>query len=401
MRKLRELICTLTPLFVVFAQDARAGDFAWSHVGNAGSPGTAPLNASVTALHAVGTDLYVGGSFTDAGGVPSADHVAKWNGSAWSGFAPLNGSVLAIAFAGGKLFVGGSFTDASANPDADFLAVWNGSAWEPFCTPIGPGPAFNGTVYSLQVIGTKLYVGGAFQNGAGIAAADYLLACDLTTGGASSTIAVDGNMSGPIYALTADDSGMLYAGGSAINIDGNAAIDYVGSYDGTWHAMGTGSGPGGGALNDVVRALASDGTNVYVGTDTLDIADIPGANHLARWSGAFWSAMGSNYFSTPTTISALVVDGPYVFAGGNFQNADGDPLADAIVYWDDVAWHPVGSNGAGNGPLSGSSSALATFGARIIAGGNFTSAGGDALARFVAQSPIAPIAVFIDGFESN
>jgi len=111
--------------------------------------------------------------------------------------------------------------------------------------------------------------------------------------------------------------------------------------------------------------------------------------------------MGSNYFSTPATILALTVDGSFVFAGGNFQNADGDPLADAIVYWDGAAWHPVGSDGAGNGPLSGSVGALATLGARIVAGGNFTSAGNDTLARFIAQSPIAPIAVFIDGFESN
>ena len=35
---------------------------------------------------------------------------------------------------------------------------------------------------SLQIIGQTLYVGGEFQNGAGIASADYLLACDLPSG---------------------------------------------------------------------------------------------------------------------------------------------------------------------------------------------------------------------------
>ena len=136
MHKLRESTCTLILFFVVFAPPARAADFAWNHVGNGGAPATASLNGSVTALHAAGSDLYVGGTFTDAGGVASADHLAKWNGSAWSGFAPLNGSVFAIAFAGGKLFVGGAFNDAGANPDADFLAVWSGSAWEPFCAAV-------------------------------------------------------------------------------------------------------------------------------------------------------------------------------------------------------------------------------------------------------------------------
>jgi hypothetical protein len=390
--------CSFNLLFFMLAPGAWAGDFVWDHVGDGGTPGTASLNGAVTALHADGTDLYVGGTFTDAGGIASADHIAKWNGTAWSGFAPLNGAVKAIAFAGGKLFVGGDFTDASGNPNADFLAAWNGSAWEPFCN--ATGPAFNGTVNALQVIGNTLYVGGAFADGAGIPSADRLLACDLTTGAASSTVEdVAHSLTGVIYALTADDSGTLYVGGIFTDIDANPAIDYIGAYDGSWHALGSGPGAGGGALNDTVRALASDGTNVYVGTDAFDIAGIPGANHVARWDGASWQAMGSNYFSTPGTIYALAVGGPLVFAGGSFQNANGDPLADAIVYWDGLAWHPLGSDGAGNGPLSASPLALATLGARVFAGGSFVSAGGDTLARFIAQSPIAPFIVFANGFE--
>jgi hypothetical protein len=206
-------------------------------------------------------------------------------------------------------------------------------------------------------------------------------------------------MSGAIYALTADAAGTLYAGGNAINIDGNTAIDYLGAYDGTWHALGNGPGPGGGAINDIVRALASDGTNVYVGTDAVDIAGIAGANHVARWNGAAWSAMEPNYFSTPTFIYALAVDGPYVFAAGNFQDAGADPLADRIVYWDGIGWHPLGSNGAANGPLPANPFALATVGPRIFAGGAFAGAGTDTLASYIAQSPIAPIVVFFDGFE--
>ena len=161
------------------------------------------------------------------------------------------------------------------------------------------------------------------------------------------------------------------------------------------------------AVDDIVRALASDGTNVYVGTDSLNIGGIARADHVARWDGSAWSAMGSDqagtdgYFSTAASINALAVDGPFVFAAGSFQDANGDPLADAIVYWDGLAWHPLGSDGAGNGPLAGNVNALATLGARVFAGGNFTSAGGDTLAKFIARSPIAPIYVFVDGFEQD
>jgi hypothetical protein len=98
--------------------------------------------------------------------------------------------------------------------------------------------------------------------------------------------------------------------------------------------------------------------------------------------------MGSSYFSTLTTIYALATSGSLVFAGGNFQNASGDPMADEIVYWDGAAWHHLGSDGAGNGPYIGDTTALAARGARVFTGGSFTSAGGDTLARAIAQSPI-------------
>ena len=82
--------------------NAWAGVNGWDHVGNGGTAGTASLNGNVTSLYANGTDLYVGGQFTDAGGVSSADHFAKWDGSQWKGFAPLNGAVNAATIAGGK-----------------------------------------------------------------------------------------------------------------------------------------------------------------------------------------------------------------------------------------------------------------------------------------------------------
>jgi hypothetical protein len=45
----------------------------------------------------------------------------------------------------------------------------------------------------------------------------------------------------------------------------------------------------------------------------------------------------------------------------------------------------VGSNGAGDGPLNATTNALAVFAGRLHAGGNFSGAGGDPLARSVAS----------------
>ena len=49
--------------------------------GLGGTPGT------VSALVVSATDLYVGGSFSTAGGV-GAGGVARWNGTAWSSLGP-------------------------------------------------------------------------------------------------------------------------------------------------------------------------------------------------------------------------------------------------------------------------------------------------------------------------
>jgi hypothetical protein len=373
-----------------------AGPGGWDHLQEFMTPKVSVLNGAVYALSAESDNgLLVGGAFnfTTAGNRPAA-HLAVWYPTGfWSAFAtpsPLNGDVHAIAWDYDhiKLYVGGTFTNAGGNPNADFLAVWDGNNWAPFCSP---APAFGGSVAALQIIGSTLYVGGSFQRGAGIPSANYLLACDLNTGVARSIVGGVNDISGGVYALTRDDKGTLYAGGQFINMAGIPAADHVAAYDGTWHAMGTGPSTGGGAVDDYVRSLASNGTDVYIGTDSVNVAGIPQADHVARWNGSAWSALGANAAGTdgwlPTTafVNAIAAKGSQVVVTGSFQNAGGNPLADNIANWDGNAWSALGSNGAGNGPWIGNGLAVAILGKDIFVGGSFTSAGGDPLASYVAR----------------
>jgi hypothetical protein len=94
------------------------------------------------------------------------------------------------------------------------------------------------------------------------------------------------------------------------------------------------------------------------------------------------------WFPPSTSINGITISGPRVFAIGAFQNANGDPLADVVASFDGNAWHPVGSDGADNGPLNAIGRVLAVFNDRLLAGGDFTSAGGDALAQFAASHPL-------------
>jgi len=136
---------------------AAPGPGGWERLGTGATPTTPALNGAVYALNADAPGvIYAGGAFTDAGGNPTADYVAKWSGGTWSalGAPALTGAVHAIAYKGGKVYVGGVFANAGGNADADFLAVWDGTKWGPACN----GP-FGGNVVALQIVGSTLYAG--------------------------------------------------------------------------------------------------------------------------------------------------------------------------------------------------------------------------------------------------
>jgi hypothetical protein len=380
-----------------------AGPGGWDHLGTGATPATKSLNLVASALEVTPGALYVGGKFTDAGGIANADRIAKWNGSSWSAVSSsteqiANGEVFAIAVAGGKVYAGGTFTNAG-NSGADNLAVWNGTSWERFCT--APDETI-GNVKALQVIGPTLYVGGDFQDGAGIDTADYLLACDLATGTPRATTVDPAHpFSGPVKALTATSDGTLYAGGRFGNLENIPAADNVAYLDGAgWHAMGAGGGPCACALDAYVRGLTSNGTDVFVGTEGSNVAGIAQADHVVKWDGSEWSAVGSNtsgangWFPAGTNIYDLASDGSNVFATGTFQDANGNTLADNVAWFDGTNWQPVGSNGAGNGPWLGEGAALAIVDRRLYAAGNFTSAGGDTQAGSVASFALSQIIAF-------
>jgi hypothetical protein len=161
--------------------------------------------------------------------------------------------------------------------------------------------------------------------------------------------------------------------------------------------MGSGGGACGCAIDGYVRSLAVDSTGVYAGTDVNDVAGVAQADHVVRWDGSTWHALGANsagtdgWFPATAAIYALAADGQSLFATGSFLDAGGDPRADYVAFFHAGQWHPLGSNGAGNGPWSGDGLALALRDSQLFAGGSFTSAGGDAQAHSVASFSLAQV----------
>jgi hypothetical protein len=215
----------------------------------------------------------------------------------------------------------------------------------------------------------------------------------------------DGDINSGVSALAHDASGTLYAGGSFINLAGIADADHVASYNGSWSSLPSGLGRP--AVDSIVRSLSYGAGGIYVGTDAVNIAGILTADHIARWDGSTWFAVGSNtaktdgWFPSSAFIYSLHSLGSIIFAAGSFQNANGLAAADQIAYFDGSSWRPIGSNGAGNGPVNSQLNAVGVFQQSVFVGGNFTQAGGDvhaqAIAAFAVFQPDARIGLVAAG----
>lgn len=130
------------------------------------------LNNTVWVIAISGSDVYVGGEFTNAGGNPNADNIARWDGSTWNALGSgLNNSALAIMVSGSDVYVGGNFTDAGGNADADRIARWDGNAWN----ALGSGAGIaNGAINAIAISGSDVYVGGNFTDAGGNTSADRI-----------------------------------------------------------------------------------------------------------------------------------------------------------------------------------------------------------------------------------
>jgi hypothetical protein len=131
---------------------------------------------SVYAIAISGNDVYVGGDFTNAGGVSGANRIARWNitSSNWNLVGAMNAidnnTVRAIAISGNDVYVGGDFTDADGNSNADYIARWDGANWN----ALGTTPALNNPVRAIAISGNDVYVGGDFIDAGGVSGANRI-----------------------------------------------------------------------------------------------------------------------------------------------------------------------------------------------------------------------------------
>jgi len=171
--------------------------------------------------------------------------------------------------------------------------------------------------------------------------------------------------------------GRVFAGGS-FSQAGGVSANRIALWDGVaWSSINAALTPA--QLTPRVHAMA-----VMPNGDLIVAGHFGGAggittNHIARWNGTTWSALGGGVSgassgNNPAVFSLLVLPDGDLIVGGEFTTAGSTP-AMRIARWDGEVWHALG---AGFGSLSSYTPvyglALAPSGA-IIAGGQFLNSG--------------------------
>ena len=337
-------------------------DSSWNTLG-------AGVDDEVNCLDVEGNYLYVGGYFSQAGSSLEADYFARWDGSSWTALGSgLDGPVNSITVDDSDVYVGGDFTNAGGNANADGIVRWDGSTWNPL------GRGVSGTVYTIEVDGNDIYIGGNF-----ILKEDPSIK-NLARFDGEHWSSVGDSPDSTVYAIKIWDSD-LYIGGAFANMAGQVAADYLAKWNGSnWSAVGNQAAPD---ISDLVYALdINTGDNeLLVGGQFIAAGGVVGANNLASFDGAIWTAIGSQ--ATPDItgdVDSIYWTQDAIYIGGEFQNAGGDADADYLAQWNGLIWSDVGTP-ALNGEVY---DVIIGGGGYLYIAGNFTNVAADPDAAFVA-----------------
>ena len=192
----------------------------------------------VQTLAVSGDKVYAGGSFiTVNGGATARNRLAAFNladGASAATADPawdpnMSDRVRALTVSGGKVYAGGDFLQVNGGVTGyRHLAAFNladGASAATVDAAWAPYP--NNDVYALLVVGSRLYAGGAFTTvNAGATTRNGLAAFNLADGASAATpdAAWDPNINGWVFGL-AESGGKLYAGGTYGTVNGGAVTN--------------------------------------------------------------------------------------------------------------------------------------------------------------------------------
>ncbi len=302
------------------------------------------------------------------------------SGTTWSS---MNGSAIddaqAIGLYGGQYVLGTRFNADTAHE----VLRWNGAQWAPMGSQGALGTAIDSFALDMTpgdlLAGTRTVLAGNTEEA-------YVTRRSGATG---SWTRLPGQFrrgtffEASINAVVSRTDGEVLAGGNFLSIDG-ASIPYLARWNGSaWSSVS-------GGVNGFVHAMLKlPNGDVIVGGAFTQAGGVP-MGGVARWNGTTWSPLAEGILFGGVVYALTQLPNGDIFAGGQFNGAGG-VIAVNIARWNGSAWSSVGS-GTNNAVYA----LTPAPGGGVYAGGGFSIAGGvpaQSIARWngSAWSALAPL----------
>lgn len=310
------------------------------------------VNGSVRAILAVGTNVYVGGSFSRAGQV-DASNLARWDGDRWwsVGGGVSGGNVERLVQHGDQLFVAGSFT-AAGSIAANRIAAWDGSSWATM-----EGGVSGTAVTALMSTTDGLLVGGTFARAGGVEAINVAR----WDGQTWSTIGT--GTPAPVTVFARDSQGRIFAGGGSQF----ASPRFIQYWDaGQWRGMDL-QDPGN---HSSLSVLYTEGTNVFAGG--IRAPGPGGVAGITRWDGTNWVRITTEFY--PVSVGPVKWGDRNYFAG--MLNDVASPIPNqqprgvfGVAYQEGTNWSTLQSGINPMSPYASTIRSLTFDGPRLLVAG--------------------------------
>lgn len=337
----------------------RDKDGKWSVPNNSGTGITGIVNAIAEAPNG---DIYIGGNFTNAGGVAEADYLCKWDGNSITsvtGASDFTGNVNALAVdARGNLYIGGIFENVG-DTNGDGIVMWDGASLSSLGTGTG---GFGQYVLSLAVDPSTgyLYAGGEFAQMGGVTGAEEIAYWNGTSWNPLSS-----GLSHQVWALTFGADGNLYIGGEFLGAAGGGKGNYICKWNGSAFSALSAT-----ELLGYVYALSHRRSgNLYIMGAFINAGNDPNADYICVWNGANYTAVGTGINNPGLTLFVDIDDS--VYAGGRFTMAGGIGT-DKVSVYRGGAWQSLDINLPGAGATIGNVNTILVGQSRdLMVGGEF------------------------------
>jgi trimeric autotransporter adhesin len=270
------------------------------------------INGGIGVVYAsliLGDNLYVAGAFNNGAGIPEAKGVGRFHipSQTWHAMGTgitSSGFANALATDGTNIYLGGKFTEVGGVANTQFLAKWDGTSWSPVGTGISGGNVNFNSVNALSYNGGSLYIGSNFENMNNISDADYILKWNGTN---YEAVGNSNGYMGAVFDIDFSPSGELHIGGEFVQ-------GRIAKFNGTsWEIIG-------GGVNQVVNSIEFFNNELYIGGNFTNAGGDENADYIAKLEGSTWVNVAGGFNQKVNKLASsdkLYAVGHFTDVGGN------------------------------------------------------------------------------------